>query len=154
MTLDIKNNFTPIYNAFLNDTHTLQDVSQIITLIRHYGDYIPDETKIELLQIPLNVLKTQTKLQSPKSFAKNNGSYFSGNMLHLEPHSSKFESGNFSLDDITILLENIMSNSSMLNNDFYLRNPEVTLRDHVKLINMKEFKACGTLYAKIIEKLF
>lgn len=154
MKIDVLCEFAKIYSAFCNETHTLQDVSDIVYLVRMYKHDISDTEKITLLQIPLSVLKKYCEIKSLKDWTSENGSYFAGNMVGgYEPYYSKFLSCDFYLSDIISLLEDIMSDSTKLNNDFYLRNPEVTIRDDVKITNKEAFKACGKIYAKIIEKV-
>ena len=46
----------------------------------------------------------------------------------------------------------VLEDSQRLNSDFYLRNPEVTLRDDVCIKDEKKFQNEQIIYAMVLEK--
>lgn len=107
-----------------------------------------------ILSIPLCVLESQVELiEDVADWSSKNTSYFAGNYAQ-EPLHSTFSSGNFELDIMVKCLNEIISDNFKLNSDFHLRNPEVTLRDDVKVKENSNFKESGRIYARIMDKAF
>lgn len=154
MDLKIQTEFANIYSKCLNEQQTVQDISNLIVKIRNNARFMSDEAKKLLLQIPLCVLETQVKLKQDKSiWASENGHYFAGNYAQ-EPIHSRFSSEDFDLDIMVDCLKEIMSNPNLLNSDFNLRNPEVTLENDVVTKQDSNFKESGKQFARIMEKAF
>lgn len=153
MDLQTQVKFANIYSSLHNETHTLDDISKIIETLRHNSRNISDKAKIILLQIPLHVLINQVEITDIYAWRKNNSNYFSGNWKE-EPLHSKYKSGNFDLSTIVESLQTIMSDTKLLNSDFHLRNPEVTLRDDVTVKQYSNFKESGKIFARLMDKAF
>lgn len=153
MDLATQVKFAAVYSDFCNETHTPTDVSMIIQAIRENKRVISDEAKITLLQIPLFVLGNQVELKDEDFWSKKNGDYFAGNWKE-EPLHSKFISTDFDLTTIEKGLQLIMGDPKLLNSDLYLRNPEVTLRDDVRVKEYSSFKESGKIFARLMEKAF
>lgn len=152
MDLNTQIKFASIYSKFSNETHSCNDIAEIICKIRESSNYISNDAKFLLLQIPLVVLKNQVELKDEIEWAHRNADYFSGN-YNKEPYHSLFKSGKFDLNVMTEFLESIMNDTNSLNSDFHLRNPEVTLRDDV-VIKYSNFKESGKIYMQIMNKAF
>lgn len=91
--------------------------------------------------------------ENVSTWSSKNAAYFSGNYAQ-EPLHSSFKSGDFKLDIMVKCLNEIISDNGKLNSDFHLRNPEVTLRDEVKVKEGSNFKESGRIYARIMDKAF
>lgn len=154
MDIKVQNKFASIYSKCINEQQTVQDIGTLIVEIRNNAKSISDEAKKILLQIPLYVLENQVELKEDSStWASKNGYYFAGNYAQ-EPIHSRFSSEKFELDIMVDCLKEIMSNSNLLNSDFHLRNPEVTLTSDVTTKNGSKFKESGKLFASIMERAF
>lgn len=153
MELQTQIKFAKIYSKFYNEEHTPTDVGELIETIRYNKRFISDDAKKLLLQIPLCVLEDQVEIKNSATWAKQNGDYFAENYVQ-EPIHSRFKSNNFDLDIMVECLNEIICDSSKLNSDFHLRNPEVTLRDDVTIKKLSNFKESGKLFARIMDKAF
>lgn len=153
MDLQIQVKFAEIYSKFQHEEHTPSDIGKLIEILRMNKKDISDNAKKILLSIPLCVLENQVELTNQNTWSSENGSYFAGNYAQ-EPFHSRFESGNFTLSIMVECLNEIISDSSKLNSDFHLRNPEVTLRDDVKVKGYSNFKESGKIFARIMDKAF
>lgn len=154
MTLQTQIQFAKIYSKLVHEKHDVSDISKLISTIRLNSENISDDAKKLLLSIPLCVLNNHVELSVSRNiWSSKNGSYFAGNFAQ-EPFHSKFKSNNFDLEDISNSLEDIISDSIKLNSDFHLRNPEVTLRDDVMVKEFSDFKECGKIFARAMEKAF
>ena len=153
MDLQTQIHFASVYSKFQNEVHTPSDIGKLIEIVRYNKHSISDEAKKLILQIPLCVLETQVELKNPTDWSTTNGDYFSGNYAQ-EPLHSRFASNNFDLSIMVDCLNEILSDSTKLNSDFHLRNPEVTLRDDVIIKNYSNFKESGKLFARIMDKAF
>lgn len=154
MNLNIQIKFASIYSKCLSEQQTVQDIGDLVLIIRNNRTSISDNAKKILLQIPLCVLETQVNLKEDNSiWASKNGKFFAGNYTK-EPIHSKFSSENFDLSIMVDCLNEIMSAPQLLNSDYNLRNPEATLRDHVTPNPYSNFYESGKLFARIMEKAF
>ena len=153
MDLQTRRKFFDIYSKFCNEEHTPTDIGKLIEILRENKLSISDESKKLLLQIPLYVLENQVEIKNIATWAEQNGHYFAGNYAQ-EPIHSRFESNDFDLGIMVECLNEIISDSSKLNSDFHLRNPEVTLRDDVTVKSSSDFKKCGKMFVHIIDKAF
>lgn len=154
MDLQTQVKFAVIYSNLKKEIHTLQDISQIITITRHNSKNISLESKKLLLSIPQCVLATQVELIHPeKKWANARSIYFAGNYGPGEMRSI-FKSKNFDLSTIIDCMNDIMTSKTGLESDFLLRNPEVTLRDDVKILSYRNFVESGPIYAEIMQKAF
>lgn len=153
MELKTQIKFASIYSKFNNEEHSPSDIGQLINILRDNKKFISDESKKLLLQIPLCVLESQVELKNEADWAEQNGHYFAGNYAQ-EPFHSCFESGNFDLSTMVDCLNDIITDTSKLNSDFHLRNPETTLQHDVIIKNYSNFKESGKLFAHIMDKAF
>ena len=153
MELQTQIKFANIYSKFYNEEHTPADVGELINLLRENRYSISDESKRLLLQIPLCIFENQVEIKNISDWAEQNGHYFAGNYAQ-EPLHSRFESNSFDLSIMVDCLNEIIADSSKLNSDFHLRNPEVTLRDYVTVRKYTNFKESGKLFAHIMDKAF
>ena len=155
MLLSEQTKFATIYSHFCNEIHTLRDIGNLITQIRASRHKISDEAKKCMLEIPLTVLKEQVELNTDiSSWTSSEGSYFAGNCVHNAKYKSIFENRTFNLDTMVVLLEDIMNDPAMLNSDFYLRNPEVTIHRFVSVKEFSNFENSGLLFAHVMEEAF
>ena len=155
MLLSEQTKFAVIYSHFYNETHSLEDIGNLIIQIRASHHKMSDEAKKCMLEIPLTVLKEQVELNTDiSSWTSSEGPYFAGNCVHNAKYKSIFESRTFNLDTMVALLEDIMDDPDMLNSDFYLRNPEVTLLHFVSVKEFSNFENCGLLFAHVMEEAF
>ena len=153
MELEIQANFVEILKKLRGRQATLSDISQLIVLVRCYKKKIPDEIKRVILSIPNIILREQCKLKNgAEDWANKFGEYFSNNCVELTEWQKKFGSKNFDLQDMSDFMEYILEEPKRLNSDFYLRNPEVTLRESVCLKSERKFQYEQIRYALILEK--
>lgn len=153
----VKKSLEGVLNNLKNNIVSNSDMAAICEDIRMYRKYLTNKEKEELLQILIYVLDNMCKIKgSEKIWAKNNSEYFSGNMCGrdelCDKYKLKFNSCCFKLEDISQLAKDIAQNEEYYNNDFYLRNVEVTLRDDVK-ITKSLLKKEGYLLADKLEKI-
>lgn len=153
MDLQTQIKFADIYSKFYNEKHTPSDIGKLIQMLRENKQHISDESKKVLLQIPLCVLENQVEIENVSDWAEKNSHYFAGNYAQ-EPLHSRFESKNFDISIMVECLNEIIADTSKLNSDFHLRNPEVTLRDDVHIKDYSNFKESGKLFAHIMDKAF
>ncbi len=153
MELQTQIKFAQLYSKFYNEEHTPSDAGKLIEILRENKHFISDTSAQLLLQIPLCVLENQVELKDADNWASANGSYFSGNYAQ-EPYHSIFAKGDFNLEDVVNCLKEIISDSSKLNSNFHLRNPEVTLQHDVNVKEFSNFKESGKLFARIMDKAF
>lgn len=153
MDLQTQVEFAGVYSKLQNETHTAEDISEIIEIIRINKGDISDEAKILLLQIPLCVLNKHVEIEDESAWSEENGSYFAGNWKEQPLHGT-FMSKSFDLSAIAESLQQIMSDTKLLNSDFHLRNAEVTLRDDVTIKPYSNFKESGNFFARQMDKAF
>lgn len=96
------------------------------------------------------------------TWCEQNGDYFAGNMVPKDndisrkftrKYSDIFRSKNFHLSIITAELRDIIDNYEALKSDFYLRNPEVVLRDDVRVKDYDLFVDKGTKIANNLKTI-
>lgn len=155
-----------IYDRCKSNTHNINDISELVSFVRMARNDLSDDTAISLLKIASEVLSNHVILNMPLTRWRNNNSeYFAGNMVSssydalikqefANEYQRKFSSKCFGLDDIGEYLVRIIENYTVLKNDFYLRNPEVILRDDVKITNQSIFIEKGAMFAEIIKNAF
>lgn len=152
-----------LYKKCENGEQTPYDFGQLICSIRTFKNCISTSEATSLLNVAYDILLNHVKLKAKTNkWSSQNSNYFAGNMVPYESeitqkftrkYSDIFKSANFDLTAIILELRDIIDNYDELKNDFYLRNPEVTLRDDVEVINKKEFSAKGKEYAFAISKV-
>lgn len=153
LDISAQTEFEIIVKKLFEKAATVEDISDLVRLVRYNRNAIPDNVKLEILSIPCVVLKERCVLkESQTEWAKQNGRYFAGNCIMLEDWKEKFESESFNLVDMGSFMEFILKDSVRLNSDFYLRNPEVTLRDDVQMLNEEWYKEEQVVYAKRLKK--
>lgn len=153
MDLQTQIKFADIYSKLQHEEHSPSDIGKLIEILRMNKRDISDNAKKLLLSIPLCVLENQVELINPTDWSSKNGSYFAGNYAQ-EPLHSRFNSEEFDLNIMIECLNEIISDSSKLNSDFHLRNPEVTLCHDVKVKNYSNFKESGKIFTRIMDRAF
>lgn len=154
-----------IYKCCKNNTQTLKNMSALVLFVRFNIRGLPNKTGIKLLELVNQVLTDEVMVaENTTKWAKNYGDYFAGNMVpcrdeqlntvFVNKYDSIFCSKKFTLIDIQNLMSDIINNYELLKSDFYLRIPEVVLRDGVKLRPRSNFKESGTEYANAIDYAF
>ncbi len=152
LALEVQVDFSDVLANLKEKRATVADLSKLIELVRRHKRDIPDDVKSIILSIPHLVLREKCDLKDAVAvWANTNGTYFSGNCPGLGNWKQKFESGSFDLHDMNDFMGFILGHSSRLNSDFYLRNPEVTLRDDVCLKDPKSFQNEQVVYAMVLE---
>lgn len=154
MDIQTQTLFAPYYTKFCTNDHKVSDIGLLLDTIRYSKFKISDDAIRLLLQIPYCVLKSQVDLKTDSTvWAKENGQYFSGNCQNTE-YAEIFASYDFNLDTMVAFFDFILSDITRIRNDFYLRNPEVTLRDDVVIKSCANFQESGRIYALTMEKAF
>ena len=154
LALEVQIGFAEVLVKFKEKRATVSDLSKLIEVVRRYKKEIPDDVKLVILSIPALVLRENCELKSRAiEWASEEGDYFSGNCTELESWKAKFMSKSFDLHDMSDFLEYILADSDRLNSDFYLRNPEVTLRDDVRLKYKENFENEQIIYAMVLERV-
>ena len=142
---------------------TPSDFSKLINLIRDLKYDIDDAETTSLLDIVYHVLLEDVELIIENdTWCEQNGDYFAGNMVPKDndisrkftrKYSDIFRSKNFNLSIITAELRDIIDNYEALKSDFYLRNPEVVLRDDVRVKDYDLFVDKGTKIANNLKTI-
>lgn len=161
MEIHVQCSFATSYQAFKSCSHTIDHVTQLITTLRDHSSFISYEAKHHILQIPLHVLKYECDSNASTQFSKDFGGYFSGNIPYpsdtkLLEFKNCFGSGSYTLDTMVEFLEYLISKEELLcgNSEFYLRNPEVTIRDFITISSPEKFKEHGLIYSRFLEQAF
>jgi hypothetical protein len=153
LALEVQVEFAEILVKLRERQATVSDLSQLLSLVRLYRKEIPDEVKLVILSIPSTVLRDNCKLKtSVGEWASENGKYFCGNCGSLWEWKEKFNSKCFDLQDMSNFMKYVLEDQERLNSDFYLRNPEVTLRDDVCIKSERKFQNEQIIYAMVLEK--
>lgn len=110
----------------------------------------------EFLTVLSKALCAAKLCKTTRDWTHYQGAYFSNNMKKdkntFYPHYKKlFLSEKFDLNDIVDLLNDIINDFNGSRNDYYLRIPEVILRDDVK-IDASNLKTLSDDIGKIISK--
>lgn len=142
---------------------TPSDFSKLINLIRDLKYDIDDAETTSLLDIVYHVLLEDVELIIENdTWCEQNGDYFAGNMVPKDndisrkftrKYSDIFRSKTFHLSIITAELRDIIDNYEALKSDFYLRNPEVVLRDDVRVKDYDLFVDKGTKIANNLKTI-
>ena len=153
LAVEVQVEFAEILVKLRERRATVSDLSQLPSLVRYHKKEIPDNVKIAILGIPSILLRDKCELKkSVSKWAGENGEYFAGNCVNLEEWKEKFNSKCFDLNDMSNFMKYVLEDSQRLNSDFYLRNPEVTLRDEVCIKDEKKFQNEQIIYAMVLEK--
>lgn len=141
LALEVQVEFAEILVKLRGKQATVSDLSQLLYLVRLYKKEIPDDIKLIMLSIPNIVLRDNCELKSDAGkWASKYGEYFSGNCVNLVEWKNKFSSKCFDLKDMSDFMKYVLEDQERLNSDFYLRNPEVTLRDDVCIKSGENFR--------------
>ena len=139
--------FDVIRKNFESGNFSLQTITELIIKIREHRYKLSDKEASGLLEIPVNVLKNDVELVNENTWKNQNSGYFSGNMTakydaYVCEMREKIERKEFSFEDIVELTMYVKDNFKELKGDvdFILRNPEVTIRDDVRLYPYSNFK--------------
>ena len=124
LALEVQVEFAEILVKLRGKQATVSDLSQLLYLVRLYKKEIPDDIKLIMLSIPNIVLRDNCELKSDAG-----------------KWASKYDFMKYVLED-----------QERLNSDFYLRNPEVTLRDDVCIKSGRKFQNEQIIYAMVLEK--
>ena len=153
LALEVQVGFAEILAKLRGRQAKISDLSQLIELVKIHKKQIPDDIKIIILSIPNFVLENNCELKgSVGKWTSKNGEYFANNCIGLEEWKEKFNSKYFDLGDMSDFMNYVLEDSERLNSDFYLRNPEVTLRDDVCIKFEEKFQNEQIIYAMILEK--
>ena len=153
LALKVQVEFAEVLGKLRERQATVSDLSQLLSLVKLHKREIPDDVKLVILSIPNIVLRDNCELKnSVGEWVSKNGEYFAGNCAELEEWSEKFNSKCFDLNDMSNFMEYVLEDPGRLNSDFYLRNPEVTLRDDVCIKSERKFQNEQTIYAMVLEK--
>ena len=153
LAVEVQVEFAEILVKLRERRATVSDLSQLLSLVRYHKKEIPDNVKIAILGIPSILLRDKCELKkSVSKWAGENGEYFACNFVNLEEWKEKFNSKCFDLNDMSNFMKYVLEDSQRLNSDFYLRNPEVTLRDDVCIKDEKKFQNEQIIYAMVLEK--
>ena len=154
MQLETQCHFADIYDAFIQNKHTVETISELVLLVRNNSRNMSDNAQLQMLEIPLCVLKEQSELKiSANKWAKDRGIYFAGNAQN-DDFRSQFAEECFDLDIMIQYLEYIMEDQGRLHSDFKLRNIEVTLREAIAIKKYSGFEKSGMIFAHTMEKAF
>ena len=126
--LEVQVEFAEILVKLRGKQATVSDLSQLLYLVRLYKKEIPDDIKLIMLSIPNIVLRDNCE------------------------RKNKFSSKCFDLKDMSDFMKYVLEDQERLNSDFYLRNPEVTLRDDVCIKSGRKFQNEQIIYAMVLEK--
>lgn len=128
------------------------DFGKLIEIVRENRNEISDEIKLQILSISLHVLKERCELKCNRiKWACEHGNYFADNCVHLEEWKERFACKSYDLETMCEFMEYILEDADRLNNAFYLRNPEVTLRDYVHFTDAEWYKDEQIIYAMVLE---
>lgn len=153
LALDVQIEFAEILVKLRERQAIVSDLSQLFSLVRFHKKEIPDDVKLVILSIPNILLKDNCELKnSVEEWAGKKGEYFAGNCVNLEEWKEKFNGKCFDLKDMSDFMEYILEDPERLNSDFYLRNPEVTLRNDVCIKYEEKFQNEQIIYAMVLEK--
>ncbi len=153
LALKVQVEFAEVLGKLRERQATVSDLSQLLSLVKLHKREIPDDVKLVILSIPNIVLRDNCELKnSVGEWVSKNGGYFAGNCAELEEWSEKFNSKCFDLNDMSNFMEYVLEDPGRLNSDFYLRNPEVTLRDDVCIKSERKFQNEQIIYAMVLEK--
>lgn len=153
LALEVQVEFAEILVKLREKQATVSDLSQLLYLVRLYKKEIPDDIKLIMLSILNIVLRDNCELKSDAGkWASKYGEYFSGNCVNLVEWKNKFSSKCFDLKDMSNFMKYVLEDQERLNSDFYLRNPEVTLRDDVCIKSGRKFQNEQIIYAMVLEK--
>ena len=136
LALEVQVEFAEILVKLRGKQATVSDLSQLLYLVRLYKKEIPDDIKLIMLSIPNIVLRDNCELKSDAG----------------KWASNKFSSKCFDLKDMSDFMKYVLEDQERLNSDFYLRNPEVTLRDDVCIKSGRKFQNEQIIYAMVLEK--
>ncbi len=153
LELRVQAKFAEILVKLKERNATVYDLSQLLSLVRTYKKEIPDDVKVIILSIPNIVLSDNCELKdSVGEWTSQNGEYFANNCVNLKEWKEKFNSKCFNLNDMSNFMKYVLEDSQRLNNDFYLRNPEVTLENDVRIKDEEKFQTEQVIYAMVLEK--
>lgn len=175
MDEELKKLFTKDIDKLKQNNIVSRDFSEICSNLRLYRKKLLNEDKEKLLEAVdfmfgkcyidikpeynslfdrlFNVIKRNKESEEIK-WADRNRDYFSGNLVGDDEFSLKYKkifSGAYKLSDLRDYLKDMVKNERYYNNDFYLRNVEVILRDDVTFD--KTYNHYGEILAKKIESI-
>jgi len=113
-------------------------------LLYNWDEFSSSEVEL-FLEIILDSLGKATLKTDERKWAANNGSYFAGNCLDDKTWAQKFNSCNFTLEDIIKYTNSFKENTSRTQIDFCLRNAEVVLRDDLRFYNEQVLRKVYTI---------
>lgn len=171
MDKELKKIFMKNVNKLKENNIECKDFSEICFDLRLYRDKLTKEEKEQLLEVVdfvfqkcyfstkteqslfdrlLSVVNKDKKIDELE-WAQINRDYFKGNLNGKDEFAIKYRrilSRSYRLNDLKDYIKDILKNENFYNNDFYLRNVEVILRD-VAAFNKKYSYYGETLAAKI-----
>lgn len=154
MDLSLQIQFAEVYAQFLNNEHNLNTIGKLIEIVRENRYKLSSDAMRTMLQIPLCVLEECVEIKDEIEWAKENGSYFSGNCVGDEYYITVYQSEAYTLNTIAEHLRDIMDNDDKLRHSFCLRISEVTISRDANVKRFSNFGKCGPIFAKVMEKAF
>lgn len=146
-----------IENNIKNGTFSELDISELSRFLREEIITFDEDVAKEFLIVLSDALKCAVLKAPHAEWADKYGDYFGGNMVKdknsFYPRYEKlYKSKKFGLNDIVDFLNDIINDFNGSRNDFYLRIPEVVLRDDVT-IDKSKLITLGKDVSNIINKI-
>lgn len=158
--LHVKRSFNTISQEFLSNDFDLRSIAHLLAKIREHREHLTSEQYRNLLEIPIDVLRNDVVLLDEKDYQTHGGEYFYGNIGgRAEDHEflqyfvGRIKAEELTLNDMVAYTKCIQDNPSLQSNDYLLRNPEVTLRNYVKLYSPGNFMESGRVFANLIDRV-
>lgn len=162
--LQLMRAFNDLSQKFLSREFVINDnnfclgtVAELISIIRLYRRDLESEQVIKLLDIPLDILEHDVVLIDEQNY-QTHADYFLGNLRichnefeFIQHFIDHIKSDELSLAHIVDYLKFIQKTSSLHQNDYLLRIPEVTIREDVKLIEYGNLPRSGRVFANLID---
>lgn len=161
--IKLQREFNEISKKFNNNDFDLGTIADLVDTIRRNITELTEEEIEFLLEIPITLLTQAVTVKDLAKWQKENSKYFSHNMFSegdeiIDGLKIKFQSENYSLDDIWLIAIYVRDNFTSLMKEqgkiieYPLRNVAVTFRHHVELINKDDLYASGNMFSRYIDK--
>ncbi|MGE4282347.1 MAG: hypothetical protein AB7G87_01360 [Clostridia bacterium] len=158
--LYLKRGFNIVAQEFLSDSCSLRTVSHLIREIRTHRDILTIDQYNNLLEIPLNVLRHDVVIKDNSKLQEYGGDYFLGNIMGLEREyeflrlfTDRIKSKVLAINDMCSYIEFIQAQPDLKRSDFLLRNPEVFIKDYVRLDDLTNFGWSGRVFANMVDRI-
>ncbi|BDH62324.1 hypothetical protein MTP04_24540 [Lysinibacillus sp. PLM2] len=158
-SLAVKRQFNKTYTKFLNNEAKMKDVSKLILLVRENKNTLSESQIKDILEIPQSVLEENVVLKKHKKdeslYFANNG-FINSQIPQVAEIGERFLKGDYDNFIFVEILEFCRNNISDVkpNIEYWLRNPEVALRDDVIEVRWQtEFEQDQSLFASILKRV-